>query len=75
MIKYTVETTLKEFKAWAGGLDRLNRIKELDKEEEAESIIVDMLECTEDATDVTVNDILWFEMDEYIEQWEQEQES
>ena len=74
MIKYTVEVSLEDFKAWSGGLDRLERIIELDKVEEAESIIMDMLECYEEVTDTTVNDLLWFEMDNYIEGWEREQE-
>ena len=74
MIKYTVETSLEDFKAWSGGSDRLNRIIELDKVDEAESIIMDMLECYGEVTDTTINDILWFEMDEYIEGWEREQE-
>ena len=74
MIKYTVEMNLEDFKAWSGGLDRLESIVELGKVEEAESIIMDMLECYEEVTETTINDILWFEMDSYIEEWEREQE-
>ena len=74
MIKYTVEMNLEDFKAWSGGLDRLESIVELGKVEEAESIIMDMLEYYEEVTDTTINDILWFEMDSYIEGWKQEEE-
>lgn len=74
MIKYTVGMNLEDFKAWSGGLDRLERIVELGKVQEAENIIMDMLECYEEVTDTTVNDLLWFEMDDYLEEWEEEEE-
>lgn len=75
MLYYVIEKSveLQEFEAWSGGLDRLNAIIELGKVEEAQGYIEELLHDIEEVvTDTTINDILWFEMDDLIEQWESE---
>ena len=59
-MKYYVEEELKNFRAWAGGLDTLNELKKLDKVEEVENYID---ACMEDASETDINDFLWFERD------------
>lgn len=79
MITFTKEVSLAEFDAWSGGRDTLNKIEELDIMEEAESYISDIIEGIIMATgnppsETEVNDILWFEMDEFFEQYTEEEE-
>lgn len=75
MLYYVIEKSveLQEFEAWSGGLDRLNAIIELGKVEEAQGYIEELLHGIEGngevVTDTTINDILWFEMDDLLEQW------
>lgn len=70
-IKITKEVELGEFEAWSGGKDRLDTIKELDILDEAQQEIEFMLEGKEDVTETDVNDILWFEMDDFISRYEE----
>ena len=72
-IKITKTIKLEDFKAWSGGADRLETIKELGILEEAQAEIEAMLEGQEDTTETTVNDLLWFEMDDFISQYEEEE--
>ena len=66
------ETPLEFFQAWSGGKDRLDRIIELDIVEEA-SEYIEMYIGTE-VTAIELNDFLWFEMDDFIEDYEEEEE-
>ena len=59
-MKYYVEEELKNFRAWAGGLDTLNELKKMDKVEEVENYIND---CMESVSETDINDFLWFERD------------
>lgn len=68
-LKYVVE--LSEFKAWSGAKDRLNTIIELGIVEEAENYIKGMI-GEEVISETTLNDILWFEMDYFIAEYENE---
>lgn len=68
-VTVTNDVSLLEFKAWSGGADRLKAIEKLGIEEEAEQYIIDNL--GESVEDVTLNDFLWFEMDDFIEEHEQ----
>ena len=61
-MKYTVEVSLRNFGAWSGGRETLDRLVELDKCDEVEQYIDDVLP---DATETDINDFLRFE-DEYI---------
>lgn len=61
------EFNLYDFKAWSGGADRLKEIIELDIVEEAQIYMEDMLDGSEVVTETDINDMLWFEMDGFIE--------
>ena len=71
MLKIESEIKLENFKAWSGGLDRLNKIIELDILEDATEFISSVFENST-MTDVQLNDLLWFEMDDFIESFENE---
>ena len=62
-MKITSEMSLKNFKAWSGAKDTLNKLIELDKCDELEFILDDLY--PEGLTDTQLNDILWFD-DEWI---------
>ena len=62
-MKITSEISLKNFKAWSGAKDTLNKLIELDKCEDLEFILDDLY--PEGLTDTQLNDILWFD-DEWI---------
>ena len=62
-MKITSEMSLKNFKAWSGAKDTLNKLIELDKCEELEFILDDLY--PDGLTETQLNDILWFE-DEWI---------
>ena len=62
-MKITSEMSLKNFKAWSGAKDTLNKLIELDKCEDLEFILDDLY--PDGLTDTQLNDILWFE-DEWI---------
>ena len=62
-MKITSEMSLKNFKAWRGAQDTLNKLIELDRCEDLEFILDDLY--PDGLTDTQLNDILWFE-DEWI---------
>ena len=62
-MKITSEISLKNFKAWSGAKDTLNKLIELDKCEDLEFILDDLY--PDGLTETQLNDILWFE-DELI---------
>ena len=62
-MKITSEISLKNFKAWSGAKDTLNKLIELDKCDDLEFILDDLY--PDGLTDTQLNDILWFE-DEWI---------
>ena len=62
-MKITSEMNLKNFKAWSGAKDTLNKLIELDKCDDLEFILDDLY--PEGLTDAQLNDILWFD-DEWI---------
>ena len=66
------EMTLENFGAWSGGKDRLNKIIELDIIEEASEFIFENIGTELDETDL--NDFLWFDMDDFIEEYEEDEE-
>ena len=66
------EMTLENFEAWSGGKDRLNKIIELDIIEEASEFISENIGTELDETEL--NDFLWFEMDDFIEEYEEDEE-
>lgn len=60
-MEYKVESSLWYFPAWPGGKDTLDTLKEKNDVDAVESWIDGL--GLEDATDTTINDILWFERD------------
>ena len=68
-IDYICEETcdLADFPAWSGAKDSLNEIIELGIEDEAEDYIKEMF-YGETPTDTQINDLLWFDMDDWIEE-------
>ena len=62
-MKITSEMSLKNFKAWSGAKDTLNKLIELDKCEDLEFILDDLY--PDGLTETQLNDILWFD-DEWI---------
>ena len=62
-MKIASEMSLKNFKAWSGAKDTLNKLIELDKCDELEFILDDLY--PDGLTDTQLNDILWFD-DEWI---------
>ena len=58
-MKITSEMSLKNFKAWSGAKDTLNKLIELDKCDELEFILDDLY--PDGLTETQLNDILWFE--------------
>ena len=64
------EMTLGNFKAWSGGKDRLDKIIELDIIDEASEFISEIIGTELGETEL--NDFLWFEMDDFIEEYEEE---
>ena len=58
-MKITSEMSLKNFKAWSGAKDTLNKLIELDKCEELEFILEDTY--PDGISETQLNDILWFE--------------
>ena len=62
-MKITSEMSLKNFKAWSGAKDTLNKLIELDKCDDLEFILDDLY--PDGLTETQLNDILWFE-DEWI---------
>ena len=62
-MKITSEISLKNFKAWSGAKDTLNKLIELDKCDDLEFILEDLY--PNGMTETQLNDILWFD-DEWI---------
>ena len=60
-MKITSEMSLKNFKAWSGAKDTLNKLIELDKCDELEFILES--EYPNGLTDIQLNDLLWFDKD------------
>lgn len=62
------EIGLVDHEAWSGAVSRLERIIELCIVEEATEYITECL--GEEFTETELNDLLWFDMDDFIEQYE-----
>ena len=62
-MKITSEMSLRDFEAWSGAKDTLNKLIELDKCDELEFILDDLY--PNGLTETELNDILWFD-DEWI---------
>ena len=69
MFNITQEIDLEDFKAWSGAVSRLDKIINYDMVDEATDYIMSVFGDT--LTETELNDILWFEMDELLEEIEQ----
>ena len=65
-MKITYELNLKNFRAWSGAVDTLERIKREDKCEELENILDDVY--PDGMTETELNDLLWFDS-ETVYEW------
>lgn len=65
-MKYYVETSLEDFKAWSGGRDTLEVLIEKGLCDTVEACLEEAL--GEDVSDTDINDTLWFERD-MIAEW------
>mgnify|MGYP005763028855 FL=1 len=71
MIEYT--NTIDTFDelynlCWSGALQRLDEIRDLDLEDEFMEYLSDILSYSKDLTLTDINDFIWFEVDEWIEE-------
>lgn len=62
-MKISREMNLRNFGAWSGAKDTLNKLIELDKCEELEAVLEDIY--PDGISETQLNDILWFD-DEWI---------
>ena len=65
-MKYYVETSLENFKAWSGGRDTLEVLIDKGLCDTVETCLEDILDG--DSSDIYINDILWMERD-MIAEW------
>lgn len=64
-MKYTVEESLLDFKAWSGGKDTLDTLLEHDVVDQAEQYIEEVTRGSEELpTKTEINNILWFNCDD-----------
>lgn len=71
MIEYT--NTIDTFDelynlCWSGALQRLDEIRDLNLEDEFMEYLSDILSYSKDLTLTDINDFIWFEVDEWIEE-------
>ena len=60
-MKISKEMNLRNFEAWSGAKDTLNKLIEIDKCEELEAVLEDLY--PEGMTETQLNDVLWFDVE------------
>ena len=73
MLYIKEELDLNTFKAWGGAVSRLEEIKELGMIELAQECIEIIFMDEENVTEMDINDALWFDMDDFIESYKEEE--
>ena len=68
------EFNLETFEPWGGAVSRLIEIKDLGIVDEAQEYIEDMLDNGDPVTLTDINDIIWFEMDDFIQNFKEDEE-
>lgn len=66
---YTVEFDINSFEFWSGAKSRIESIRELDKMDELEDLIIEVFGDSENVSETDINDFVWFEdemIDEYL---------
>ena len=74
MLYIKEEFNLETFQAWGGAVSRLEEIKELDITYIVQTYIEEIFSGREDVTATDVNDLLWFDMDDFIEYYKEEED-
>ena len=67
---YTVEFSIDSFEFWGGAVNVIDSVRELDKLDELESLIIDVFSDSENISETDINDFVWFEYDmisDYLE--------
>lgn len=66
---------LKEI-CWSGAIQRIEEVEELDDDKQQEFVdyVIEMLEDNEHLSTTTLNDFIWFECDDFIEELKEEEE-
>lgn len=59
--------------AWGGAIDRLDEIIDLGLQHEFMVYLEEMLSCDEDLTLTDINDFIWFECDDWIDEHKEEE--
>ena len=62
---YAVEFDINSFEFWGGATSTIESIRELDKLDELESLIIEVFGDSENVSETDINDFVWFE-DEMI---------
>ncbi len=65
---------LYDFKPWGGAVSRYEDIKELDIMMEAEYYIEDTFDGVGLVTVTDINDLLWFGMDDFIQDYKEDED-
>ena len=60
---YKVEFDIYSFEFWSGALDVIDRVRELGKLDELESLIIDVFSDSDNVSETDINDFVWFEDD------------
>lgn len=60
---YTVEFDINSFEFWSGAKSRIESIRELDKLDELEDLIIEVFSDSENVSETDINDFVWFEDD------------
>ena len=66
---YTVEFDINSFEFWSGAKSRIESIRELDKMDELEDLIIEVFGDMDNVSETDINDFVWFEdemIDEYL---------
>ena len=73
-LQISQEFYLEEFKPWGGAVSRYEEIEELDIMEQAQEYIEEMFNGSEVVTLTDVNDLLWFDMDNFIQDYKEDED-
>ena len=79
-MELTYKSTIDSFRdledlCWSGAQSRLAEISNLDLEEEFFEYLCEQLEWREELTLTDINDFIWFEVDDWIEEHKGDSES
>ena len=73
-LQISQEFYLEEFKPWSGAVSRYEEIEDLGIMEEAQEYIETMFDGVEVVTLTDINDFLWFDMDDFIQGYKEDED-